>query len=143
MSRSYSGSKGLHIALWVAQVLLFVAFLMAGGMKLVTSAEALAQQGNQMPMLLVRFIGVAEVAGALGMILPAATRIKPFLTTWAAIGLLTIMVLAAGLHASRAEWSGVGTTVILGALAAFVVWGRRSRCVIAPRDVSGDGRVAA
>jgi hypothetical protein len=127
-------SKALHIALWVAQLLLFLAFLGAGGMKLVTPAAKLLEYDATQSIPLTRFIGVAEVLGALGMILPAATRIRPRLTPLAALGLFTIMVLAAGHHTMRGDigtaFPVVGT---LGALAAFVAWGRGKKVPIAPR----------
>src|SRR5438105_4208073 len=92
-----SRSRGLHIALWVVQVLLGLAFLMAGSLKSFQSMAALA---TMMPWTvaagtaLTRFIGISELAGGLGMILPAATRIKPGLTALAGAGLVTVMVLA-------------------------------------------------
>jgi hypothetical protein len=127
-------SKALHIGLWVAQVLLFLAFMGAGGMKLVTPAEELLKLDPTQKIPLTRFIGVAEVLGALGMILPAASRIRPGLTPLAALGLFTIMVLATGVHVMKGDiaqaFPVVGT---LGALAAFVAWGRWKKAPIAPR----------
>jgi hypothetical protein len=124
-------SKGLRIGLWIAQGLLALAFLGAGVMKLTAPIEALAQMG--IPGGLARFIGLAEVAGALGVILPAATRVKPWLTPLAAVGLTTVMVLAAGFHIMRGEASHLGAPLVLGALAAFVAWGRATRARIAAR----------
>src|SRR3982751_4926302 len=98
--------RGLHIALWIVQVLLTVAFLASGLSKLITPA---AQLGNMMawttalPLGLVRFIGLMEVLGALGLLLPSLTRIRPALTPLAAAGLLTIMVLAILFHLTRGE----------------------------------------
>ena len=127
-------SKGLHIALWIAQVLLFLAFMFFGGMKLVTSTEQLLQYDASQSIPLTRFIGVMEVLGALGMILPAATRIRPGLTPLAALGLFTIMVLAAGVHVMRGDIATAFPMVGgLGALAAFVAWGRSKKAPIAPR----------
>ncbi|MGC4115998.1 MAG: DoxX family protein [Myxococcales bacterium] len=118
--------KALNIGLWIAQVLLAVAFGMAGLMKLTTPIEVLAQNMNwvaDQPWL-VRFIGGSEVAGALGMLLPALTRILPRLTALAGLGLVVVMVLAAGFHATRGELGAIPVTLILGSLAAFVAWGR-------------------
>lgn len=130
-------SKGLHVGLWVAQVLLAVAFLGAGGMKLSAPLDQLAAQ---MPWVTgamggaVRFIGAAEVLGALGLILPAATRLQPRLTPLAALGLLTVMVLASATHLSRGEYQMIGANAVLGGLAAFIAWGRFGRAAIAPRS---------
>lgn len=125
----------MNIALWIVQVLLALMFGFAGAMKVLTPIEELAKN---MPWVadqvgLVRFIGTAELLGALGLVLPAATRIKPGLTPLAAAGIALIMVLAAGFHASRGEWSAIGTNAVLLALALFVVWGRTKRHPIAPR----------
>lgn len=98
-------------------------------MKLTASADATMG----MPIALIRFIGAAEVAGGLGVLLPSALRIRPSLTPLAAWGLVVVMVLAAGFHMSRGEWSSVPTNVVLGALAAFVAWGRTRPAPIAPR----------
>lgn len=125
-----SKSRALHFALWVVQGLLAAAFVAAGAMKISTPMEQL--QAN-MPWVtgemgkLVRFIGLSEVLGGLGLILPTALRIKPLLTPLAAMGLLTIMVLAAATHAIRGEGSAIGVNVVLGGLAAFVAWGRWSK----------------
>ena len=128
------GSKGLRIGLWVVQVLLALVFAMSGGMKLAVPYEELLKQSpwvQRVPEGLIKFIGVAEVSGALGLILPAATRIKPFLTPLAAAGFVVIMVLASALHLSLGQ--PPIAQVILGGLAAFVVWGRFRKAPITPR----------
>lgn len=128
-------SKPAHIGLWVAQLLLAAPFLMAGAMKTFSglpALEAAMPWVHDLPHL-VRFIGVSELAGGIGLVVPAATRIKPFLTPLAAIGLLTIMVLAALFHMSRGEFSAVPVNAALGALAALVAWGRFVKAPIAAR----------
>jgi uncharacterized membrane protein YphA (DoxX/SURF4 family) len=133
---SAAPSKGLHIGLWVAQVLLAILFGMAGVMKTFTPLNELAQKlpwVAESSAALVRFIGISELAGALGLILPAATRIKPALTPLAGLGLLVVMVLAAGFHVMRGEAQALPVNLILGGLAAFVVWGRWKKQPIAPR----------
>lgn len=86
----------MNIVLWILQVLLALLFLFAGGTKLVLSAETLTQMGspNQivMPIWFIRFIGVVEVLGALGLILPGVFRSRQNLTTLAAVGLAIVMV---------------------------------------------------
>jgi putative oxidoreductase len=93
----------------------------------------MAKTQANMPYGLTYFIGVAEVLGALGMILPAITRIRPKLTGLAGVGLLTIMVLALGFHIMRGELSHTPPVIVLGALATFVAWGRLKKAPIAPR----------
>lgn len=127
--------RGLHIGLWVAQGLLAVGFGMAGLMKLTTPYQQLVSSqawAQSMPEALLRFIGLSEVAGALGVILPAATRIKPILSPIAAVGLVTIMILATGVHLMHGE--PPIANVVLGGLAAFVAWGRFKRVPILPRN---------
>ncbi len=130
-------SKGWTIGLWVAQILLAAMFLMAGATKLMSGSAELVAMGmgwaENAPFLLIKFIGLAEVAGGLGLILPAATRIMPHLTKWAAAGLCVIMVLAAGVHIVRGEFEVVPVNLVLFALAAFVIWGRTNKAPIAPR----------
>lgn len=130
---SQSSGKGLNIALWVVQVLLALGFGMIGGMKLVSSPEALAAMGIHHSLPLVRFIGLSELAGGLGMLLPALTRIKPLLTGWAGVGLAVVMVLAVGSHLMAGEISHIAFPLVLLALAAFVAWGRLVKAPFTPR----------
>lgn len=128
--------RGIQIGLWVAQILLALAFGMAGAMKATTPYDQLAAAMSWVPYApeaLVRFIGISEIAGALGLVLPALTRIQPRLTPLAAALLAIVMVLAAATHAWFAEWSGIGVNAVLGGLAAFVAWGRTVRAPIASR----------
>lgn len=119
-------SKALHIGLWVAQALLALAFGMAGFMKVSMPISELAANGmgfvNHTPETMVRFIGITELLGAIGLILPAALRIKPILTPIAAIGIAVIMLLAIKEHLSQNE--SIVANVVLFALATFVAWGR-------------------
>jgi uncharacterized membrane protein YphA (DoxX/SURF4 family) len=86
----------MNILLWITQIVLALLFLFAGGTKLVLSSETLASMGspNQvvLPVWFIRFIGVAEVLGALGLILPGALRRQQHLTPLAALGLMIIMI---------------------------------------------------
>jgi uncharacterized membrane protein YphA (DoxX/SURF4 family) len=124
----------MHFLLWIVQILLACAFGMAGVMKSTQPVEALVQGGmawaGQMPLAIVRFIGVSELLGAIGLILPAATKIKPVLTPLAALGLLTIMILAMAFHLSRGEVQATPINIVLGGLAAFVAWGRTKKVPI-------------
>ena len=126
----------MKIVLWILQVLLAVAFIAAGAMKLAQPLDALAVSlpwTADVPGALVRFIGVAEVLGGLGLVLPAATRILPRLTPIAAAALAIDMVLATLFHLVRGEAMMAPITLLLAVLLAFVAWGRFSRAPIAPR----------
>ena len=131
----------MKIALWIVQILLALVFIASGSMKLfafdqfAASAPALADQRG-----LITFIGISELAGALGLILPRLTRILPILTAWAAVGLATILFLATGFHLYRGEISHAVPAVILLALASFVAYGRFKERDAAPRSSAGGPR---
>ena len=114
----------MNVGLWVLQVLLALVFLAHGWMMLFPSPEIAAQMNANLPRWFSLFIGVAEVAAFVGLLLPGVTRIMPFLVGWAAVGLMIVMVSAAGYHALRGEYSGVVTTLILFALVSFLAYGR-------------------
>lgn len=110
-------------ALWTVQVLLALLFLFAGGAKLVLPAEALKGPVT-LPVLFLRFIGVCEVLGALGLILPAALRIRPGLTPLAAAGLVIIMIGATVVNLMGAGAVAALITFVVGLLAVFVAYAR-------------------
>jgi uncharacterized membrane protein YphA (DoxX/SURF4 family) len=112
-------------------------FIMAGLMKISQPIEQLAKSlpwAAHVPAVLVRLIGVSELLGGLGLILPAAFRIKPALTGWAAIGLTIVMLLAAIFHIARGEFSAIGVNLIIGVIAVFIAWGRFKKAPITARN---------
>ena len=114
-------------ALWIVQGLLALLFLFTGGIKLVLPIEVLTE-GSPLPGLFVRFLGVAEVLGAIGLVLPGLLRIRPGLTPLAASGLVIIMIGAMVLAlAGVVPGGGVAPVLIplvVGLLSAFVAYGR-------------------
>lgn len=110
-------------ALWSVQGLLALIFLFTGGMKLILPLEVLTEQ-FPLPGLFVRFIGVAEVFGAFGLILPGLLRIRVNLTPLAAAGLVIIMVGATGLTLAGGDVALAVIPLVVGLLAAFVAYGR-------------------
>jgi len=110
-------------ALWIVQGLLALLFLWAGGMKLVLPVEAMTEQ-MPLPGLFLRFIGVAEVLGALGLILPGLLRLRPALTPLAAAGLVLIMIGATVLTLAGGAVAMALFPLVVGLLAAFVAYGR-------------------
>jgi uncharacterized membrane protein YphA (DoxX/SURF4 family) len=129
-------SRALNITLWTLQVLLAAFFVMSGLSKLVTPLAQLASQMPwvaDVPALLVRFIGLAELAGALGLLLPSLVRVRPALTPLAALGLVAVMLLAAIFHLTRGEAMMPPMNVLVAALAGFVAWGRTRKAPIQPR----------
>jgi uncharacterized membrane protein YphA (DoxX/SURF4 family) len=120
----------MNIALWIIQVLLALLFLFAGGMKLVISPDVLAAMGSpnqvQLPGLLVQFIGVVEVLGGLGLVLPGLFRIRRGLTPLAAIGLVVVMVGAIVLTIIGDGFAAAIVPILTCLLLAFVAYGRWS-----------------
>ncbi len=86
----------MNVVLWILQVLLALLFLFAGGTKLIMPLDVLLQQGSpnqvMLPGWFIRFIGVCEVLGALGLVLPGVFKTRQYLTPLAALGLAVIMV---------------------------------------------------
>jgi uncharacterized membrane protein len=117
----------MNVFLWIVQSVLAAMFVMAGLMKSTQPKEKLAPKlpwVEDVSLGTLRLIGVVELLGGLGLILPAATGIAPVLTPIAATGLAVVMVLAAATHIRRREPSGVAFNAVLFALAAVVAWGR-------------------
>lgn len=118
----------MNIVLWIIQVLLALLFLFAGGMKLVIAPEVLQSMGspNQivLPGLFIRFIGVCEVLGGLGLFLPGLLRLRPGLTPLAAAGLVIIMIGATVLSFAADGVAAAVVPLVTGIFSAFVAYGR-------------------
>ena len=135
-AKASGSSKAVHISLWVVQVLLAFAFGMSGFMKVTKPIEELASAMSFVSVYsegMVRFIGAAELAGALGLILPAALRIVPNLTPVAAGGLTVVMALAVQYHLSHGEADHVAPALVLGVLSLMVAFGRLKLAPISSR----------
>jgi hypothetical protein len=115
----------MNTALWIIQALLALLFLFAGGMKLVMPIEELIKQ---MPLALpgwfIQFIGVVEILGGIGLILPWLTGIRPGLTPLAAVGLVILMIGATVYGVVAGDPVSALMPVVVGILAAFVAYGR-------------------
>jgi uncharacterized membrane protein YphA (DoxX/SURF4 family) len=116
-------SKKIGALLWTLQGLLAALFLFAGVMKLIVPLEALVAQSS-MPGWFLLFIGVAEVLGGLGLILPGLTKIQPQLTSLAAAGLVIIMFGATALTIADGHVAPAMIPLAIGILLAFVAYGR-------------------
>jgi uncharacterized membrane protein YphA (DoxX/SURF4 family) len=126
-------NKVLNVILWIAQVLMAAMFIMAGASKAFQPIAALAADMpwvNDVSSTMVRFIGVSELLGGIGIILPAILRIKPKLTVSAALGLVAVMIMAAGFHTMRGEYPAIGANAIFAAICGFVAWGRSKKAPI-------------
>jgi hypothetical protein len=113
----------MNIALWIIQGLLAALFLFAGGMKLITPIEEMTKQ-IAMPGWFLRFIGVAELLGAVGLIFPWLLRIRPTLTPLAAAGLTIIMIGATATTLIMGDIPIALIPLATGLLCLFVAYGR-------------------
>jgi uncharacterized membrane protein YphA (DoxX/SURF4 family) len=129
----------MNIILWIVQILLAAAFLMAGFSKAFQPLDALGQMipwTLDIPLALVRFIGVSELLAGIGLIAPAITGIKPRLTILAAAGIILVMVSAIVFHLARGEYGYILFNLVLLAPAAFVAYGRWQVAPFKKREIS-------
>jgi uncharacterized membrane protein YphA (DoxX/SURF4 family) len=121
------GEIAMNVVLWVMQILLALVFGAFGTAKLTLPWEKLSERVgyvNDFPRSVIRLIGLLEVLGAVGVILPVLTGILPWLTPLAAGGLALVMVGAMLTHLRRHEYPTIGVNVVLLLLAIVVVYGR-------------------
>jgi uncharacterized membrane protein YphA (DoxX/SURF4 family) len=117
----------MNVTLWIAAIVLALAFLAAGLMKLTQPKEKLDANmawAEDFSQGTIKLIGLVEVLGAIGLILPAVTGIAPILVPLAATGLAIVMIGAIVVHARRGELSLTVINAVLLVLAVFVAWGR-------------------
>jgi len=122
----------MNVALWIVQALLAALFIFGGGMKLVLPLEKLTGP-VALPGLFLRFIGVCELLGGLGLILPSLLRIRPGLTPLAAVGLVIIMIGATWITISTGDVATAVVPFVVGILAAFIAYGRSRLAPIRPK----------
>lgn len=128
IGRNSKGNRDFgSVALWAGQGLLAALFLFAGGFKLFGPAEMMTQGPVILPVPFLRFIGLCEVAGAIGLILPGLFRIHRELTPLAAAGLVIIMLGATMLTAITGEVSGAVMPLVVGIIAVTIARGRWQR----------------
>ncbi len=113
----------MNTVLWIVQAVLAAVFLLAGGMKLVLPIGEMTKQ-IPLPGGFLRFLGVAEVLGAAGLILPGLLHIRPGLTPLAAAGLVIIMVGATAFTLAAGPVAPALVPLVVGLLALFVAYGR-------------------
>jgi hypothetical protein len=129
MTNQHKYSKALHIALWVVQVLVAVTLLWAAVVKLFQPVEKVAAMwpwAGEVPVAVLRFTGVVDLLGGVGLILPSLLCVWPRLTPIAAAGVGVLMVCASVFHVVRGEGDQIGFNIVFGVLAGFVAWGRFS-----------------
>lgn len=127
-----------RVGLWIAQVTLSAIFGAIGALDAFLSQTALTAMGLQyateIPLWLLRLIGVSELTGAVGMILPALTRIMPRLTPLAALGLAAIQIIAIGFHVIRGDLTEMTPMIVAPVVwSLFVFWGSTWKAPILSR----------
>jgi putative oxidoreductase len=128
--------RRLSMALWIAQILLAAFYGLTGTLKVSLPITQLAEMLHWPGLYgetFTRFLGVCELAGAFGLLLPSATRILPRLTLLAAAGLMLLQICAVSYHASQGEFQRLPLNVVLIAVTAFIFWGRWRKAPIRPR----------
>jgi putative oxidoreductase len=126
----------MNIVLWIVQALLAAMFLWHGWLFLFPPAELVDIMNAQFALWFRMFLGVAEWLGAAGLILPGITRILPWLTSLAAVGLMIVVGSASVLHLSRGEIGSAVTTAVLFVLCTFVAYMRWKVKPIASRQIA-------
>jgi uncharacterized membrane protein YphA (DoxX/SURF4 family) len=114
----------MNILLWVLQVLLALAFVAHGWMLLAPPASIAEQLNAALPRWFQIFLGTAEILAGIGLTLPGASRIQPWLVPCAAAGIMIVMICATVFHVSRGEMSSALTTLVLLTMATVVAYMR-------------------
>jgi len=123
----------MNILLWLLQILLAIAFFAHGWLFLMPPPDIAKLMDASLPRWFQLFLGVAEILAAVGLTLPGLTRIKPWLITWAAVGIMVVMVSATVWHIVRDEMSSAAITAVLLAMATFVAYMRHRKVPIPAR----------
>jgi putative oxidoreductase len=125
----------MNVLLWILQFLLAAVFL-AHGLLFLAPPASMVELLRPIPVAFRLFLGVAEVLAAVGLTVPGLTRIQPMLVSWAAAGVMIIMIGATVFHLNRGEFSSAITTIILLTMATFVAYMRWKVKPILPRTVA-------
>jgi len=138
VSNPTSGT-GIRVTLWIVQLLLAGVFVMSGLAKLFSPISELLKSipwTGDLPVAFVRSIGIVDLAGGIGILLPALTRIQPRLTVLAALGCALLQAFAMVFHLSRGEGMMLPINLVLLGLSLLVAWGRSRKAPIQPRHRS-------
>ncbi|WP_268992449.1 DoxX family protein [Sphingomonas sp. Leaf21] len=128
--RPASGRPVLNIGLWASQTLVFIAFAGIGAMKLFLPVDRLAALWiwpGQVPEPFLRTMGLIDLAGGVGILLPMLTGVRPRLVVAAALGCTLLQLAAIVFHVSRGEANVTPFNLVLLVLSSFVLWGRGAR----------------
>jgi uncharacterized membrane protein len=119
-------SKTFNVLLWIAQALLSLSMLSGAVMKFmpIETISAMMPWTGQISPILVRLLGIIDLLGGLGLILPALLNYKPQLVVWASSGIIVLMICAIVFHVSRGEAPVIGFNIFCVLLGGFIAWGR-------------------
>lgn len=126
----------MNIVLWVLQVLLALAFFAHGCLFLFPPAAMAELINATLPRWFQLFVGVAEILAAVGLTLPGASRVQPWLVPCAAVGIMIVMISATIFHVMRGEVSSAATTLVLLGMATYVAYMRWRVAPILPRQMA-------
>lgn len=126
MTDQQKSSKRMNIILWIAQIILAILFVMGALMKFmpIEKISTMMPWTGQISPFIVRLLGIIDLLGATGLILPSLLATKTKLTFWAVCGIILLMICAIIFHVLRGEASVIGMNVFCIVLAGFVGWGR-------------------
>lgn len=130
MTNQQQSSKAMNIILWIAQVFVAAGFIWVATIKLFEPIEKIAAMWpwtGEVPSLMVRLLGVVDLLGGLGLILPSLLRIKPGLTAFTAVAIIALMVCAGIFHIARGEAAVIWVNIFFAVIAAFIAWGRMKK----------------
>lgn len=133
MTNQQQTSKALHIMLLLAQIILALSFIWGASMKLFQSIEKLSLMWpwtSQVPLELVKFTGVVDLLGGIGILFPFVFRMQLKWTTITAAAIIVLMFCASIFHICRGEASQIGINVFFAILAVFIFWGRSYKSVL-------------
>jgi len=117
----------MNVVLWILAGILAAAMLGAGSLKLITPKDGLADKGMELgdfPAGAIKALGLVEVLGAIGLVVPALVNVAPVLVPWAAVGVAIVMAGAVVFHLRRKEVTGALPAVALLVISVVVAWGR-------------------
>ncbi len=126
MTKQQKTSKTLNVILWIAQSILSILLLSGAVMKFmpVEKISGMMPWTGEVPIVLLRLLGVIDLLGGVGLILPGLLRLKPVMVIWASVGTSILMLSAIIFHISRVETHVIGFNIICVLIAIFITWGR-------------------
>jgi hypothetical protein len=121
----------MNVALWTAQLLLAALMLTGAALKFmpIEKLAAMMPWTGQVSPAIVRLLGLIDLLGGAGLILPALLHLQPRLTIWTSLAILALMVCAIVFHISRGEAPVTGLNILVALLAVFIAWGRAKKPV--------------